>query len=259
MTRAARILIVDHDPVLQRSLTLLFTKHGYDVDRASTAHAAFAVLERRRPDLIVLDLGLPDLAVREACRRVRQASDVPIIVLSDQSHHQDRVSVLEEGADDYVSKPFNAEELMARVRVALRRVVSVADIGWLDLGALVIDFDRRRVRMGGSEIRLTPGEFGLLVFLARHPNRVLPRRAILTALWGKSAVDHPERLWALIARLRKKIEPDPGRPRYLLSDPWVGYRLFTGPDPPVAASVERAVRQRSRDFTRVCSPRGNRG
>ena len=169
-----------------------------------------------------------------------------------RSQHQDEVWVLEEGADDHVSQPFNAKGFVARVRVALRQAVRVDEIGRLDLGALVIDFDRRRVQLGGNDIRLTPGEFGLLVFLARQPNRVLPRRAILTALWGKSAIDHPERLWALMARLRKKIEPDPERPRYLLSDPWVGYRLFTGPDPPVAATVRRAERQRARALTRVC-------
>jgi two-component system, OmpR family, KDP operon response regulator KdpE len=141
---------------------------------------------------------------------------------------------------------------MAPVRVALRRVASVDDTGWLDLGALVIDFDRRRVRLDGNEIRLTPGEFGLLVFLARHPNRVLPRRAILTAIWGKLAIDRPDRLWTLIKRLRKKIEPDPERPRYLLTDPWVGYRLVTEP---VTSTVKRAVRQRSRDLTQECSPK----
>jgi two-component system KDP operon response regulator KdpE len=243
MTRAARILIVGHDPLLQRSLTRFFMKHCYDVDRASTAHAAFAVLEHHRPDLIVLDLGLPELDGPEVSRRVRQVPDVPIIVLSDQSHYREEVS-LEQGADDYVSKPFNTEELLARVRGALRRVASLDDTGCLDLGALVIDFNRRRVRLGGNEIRLTPGEFKLLVLLSRNPNRIVPRRVILTAIWGKPGVNYPERLWALIARLRKKIEPDPERPRYLLSDPWVGYRLVTEPDPARAPTVERAVRQR---------------
>src|SRR5271169_126051 len=143
MTRAARILLVGHDPVLQRSLRRFFIKHCYDVDRASNAHAAFALLEHHRPDLIVLDFELPELEGPELCRRVRRVSDVPIIVLSDQS--LDEVS-LEQGADDYVSKPFNTEELLARVRAALRRVASLDDTGRLDLGALVIDFDRRRVQ-----------------------------------------------------------------------------------------------------------------
>jgi two-component system KDP operon response regulator KdpE len=250
MARTPRILIVHHDPLLKKSLSLFFMKQGYDVDRASTAHEAFAVLQHHRPVLIVLDLRLPDLDGRTVCSRVRQTSDVPIIVLSDKSDYQDKVSALEQGADDYVSEPFNAEELVARVRLALRRVAS-ENTGCLDLGALVIDFDRRRVTVGGNKIRLTPSEFELLVLLARHPNHVLPRRGILTAIWGKPAIGRPERLWALIARLRRKIEPDPERPRYVLSDPWVGYRLVTEPDPPVASAVNRAVLQERAQKTRT--------
>ena len=231
MARTARILVVYHDSLLQRNLTLLFMKLGYEVDRASTGHAAFTALEHHRPDLIVLDLGLPDLDGRDVCRRVRQSSDVPIIALSDKCHYTDTVSALDQGADDYLSEPFHAEELVARVRVVLRRAARTTDTVLLERGNLVLDFDRRLVRRGESEIRLTPREFELLAFLARDPNRVLPRRAILTAIWGQAAIDRPERLWALIARLRKKIEPDPERPRYLLSDPWVGYRLVAAPDP----------------------------
>ncbi len=234
MTRAARILIVDDDPLLQKSLTLFFMMQGYDVDSATTARAAFESIERQRADLIVLDLGLPDADGREVCRKIRQGSDVPIIVLSAKSGEQDKVSALEQCADDYVSKPFNSDELLARVRVALRRVSSVNDIGRLDRGALVIDFDRRRVLLGSHEVRLTPKEFELLVFLARHPNRVLPHRAILMAIWGEHAIDRPEQLWALMTKLRKKIEPEPEHPRYLLSEPWVGYRFVTDLDEPEA-------------------------
>jgi two-component system KDP operon response regulator KdpE len=232
VTRSARILIVDDDPLLQKSLTLFFMMQGYDVEGATTARAAFESLDRQRPDLIVLDLGLPDLEGREVCKRIRQASDVPIIVLSAKSGEQDKVSALEQGADDYVSKPFNSDELLARVRVALRRVSSVNDTGRLDRGALVIDFDRRRVVLGKGEVRLTPKEFELLVFMARHPNRVLPHRTILMAIWGEHAIDRPEQLWALVTKLRKKIEPEPEHPRYLLSEPWVGYRFVTELDTP---------------------------
>jgi two-component system KDP operon response regulator KdpE len=239
VTRAARILIVDDDPLLQKSLTLLLMMQGYDVESATTARAAFEALDRHRPELIVLDLGLPDLDGLEVCTRIRQTSDVPIIVLSAKAGEQDKVAALEQGADDYVSKPFNSEELLARVRTALRRVASVADTGRLDFGTLAIDFDRRRVLMGSNEIRLTPKEFELLVFLARHPNRVLPHRTILMAIWGEHAIDRPEQLWALVTKLRRKIEPDPERPRYLLSEPWVGYRFATEPDP--VAVVKRGV------------------
>jgi two-component system KDP operon response regulator KdpE len=238
VTRAARILIVDDDPLLQKSLALFFLTQGYDVDSAMTAAAAFEAIERHRPDLIVLDLGLPGIDGLAVCRQVRQASDVPIIVLSARSGDQDKVSALEQGADDYVCKPFNSEELLARVRAALRRVASVPDTGRLDRGALVIDFDRRRVVLGGRDIRLTPKEFELLVFLARHPNRVLPHRTILMAIWGEHAIDRPEQLWALVTKLRKKIEPDPERPRYLLSEPWVGYRLATEPDRASVSATE---------------------
>ena len=243
MTRAARILIVDDDPLLQNSLTLFFMTQGYDIDSATTAQAAFDAIERHRPDLIVLDLGLPDLDGLEACRRVRQASDVPIIVLSARSGDQDKVSALEQGADDYVCKPFNSQELLARVRAALRRGANVTETGRLDRGTLVIDFDRRRVLLGGQEIRLTPKEFELLVFLARHPNRVLPHRTILMAIWGEHAIDRPEQLWALVTKLRKKIEPDPERPRYLLSEPWVGYRLATEPDRATVSVTHQEVQR----------------
>jgi two-component system KDP operon response regulator KdpE len=182
--------------------------------------------------LIVLDLGLPDRDGREVCAYVRQECDVPIIVLSARVGDQDKVAALETGADDYMTKPFSSDELLARVRVALRRAVNTSDTGRLDRGALVVDFDRRRVLVGTKEVRLTPKEFDLLVYLARHPNRVIPHRTILTAIWGERAVDRPEQLWALVTKLRKKIEPDPERPRYLLSEPWVGYRLATDPTRP---------------------------
>jgi two-component system, OmpR family, KDP operon response regulator KdpE len=242
VTRAARILIVDDDPLLQKSLTLFFMMQGYDVDGVTSAQSAFDAIDRRRPDLIVLDLGLPDLDGLEVCKRVRQSSDVPIIVLSAKSGDRDKVAALEQGADDYVSKPFNSEELLARVHAALRRVSSVTDTGRLDRGTLVIDFDRRRVLLGGNEIRLTPKEFELLVFLARHPNRVLPHRAILMAIWGEHAIDRPEQLWALVTKLRKKIEPDPEHPRYLMSEPWVGYRLVTEANEATAPGPERIAR-----------------
>jgi two-component system KDP operon response regulator KdpE len=225
--RAARVLIVDDDPLLQKSLALFLTLRGYEVESATTAHDAIAAFELRRPDLIVLDLGLPDRDGSEVCLRVRQESAVPIIVLSARGADRDKVSALEQGADDYISKPFSSDEFLARVRVALRRGFHASGTGRLDRGGLVIDFDRRRVLVGANEVRLTPKEFELLVYLARRPNRVIPHRIILTAIWGERAVDRPEQLWALVTKLRRKIEPDPERPRYLLSEPWVGYQLAT--------------------------------
>jgi two-component system KDP operon response regulator KdpE len=227
--RAARILIVDDDPLLQQSLGLFLKMRGYEVEGAMTGYEALEAFARHRPDLIVLDLGLPDRDGSNVCLRVRQDSAVPIIVLSARGNDQDKVTALEQGADDYISKPFSADEFLARVRVALRRDFHASGTGRLDRGGLIIDFDRRRVVVGANEIRLTPKEFELLVYLARHPNRVLPHREILVAMWGERAADRPEQLWALVTKVRKKIEPDPDHPRYLLSEPWVGYQLVTEP------------------------------
>ena len=184
------------------------------------------MFEARTPDLIVLDLGLPDLEGTEVCRRIRTKSQVPIIVLR-HGRPKPKGARARAGADDYVTKPFGAEELVARIRVALRRLASAAsaETGVFRAGALTIDYDRRRLLRDDLEIRLTPKEFELLSLLARNHDRVLTHRAILKAVWGANAVEQPEHLWTLVAQLRKKIEPDPSHPKYLLSEPWVGYRF----------------------------------
>jgi two-component system KDP operon response regulator KdpE len=229
MTHTERILLVDDETAIQRSVGLLLRGRGYDVQAAATGREALAMFAAQPPDLVVLDLGLPDIEGTEVCRRMRLESKVPIIVLSARGAERDKVNALEIGADDYVTKPFGPEELVARVRVALRRVSSDerAESGQFDAGDLTIDYDRRRVLREGSEIRLTPKEFELLSLLARNHDRVLTHRAILKAIWGSNAVEQPEHLWTLIAQLRKKIEPDPTNPRYLLSEPWIGYRFAT--------------------------------
>ena len=192
---------------------------------------ALRVASERPPDLVVLDLGLPDLDGVEVCRRIRKVSTVPIIVLSARSNEVDKVAALDLGADDYVTKPFSPEELLARIRVALRRVFTgdEPEVGRLRVADLTIDFDRRRVTRADEEIRLTPKEFELLALFAHNPDRVLTHRTILKAIWGANAVGNPEHLWVLVGQLRKKIEPDPIHPQYLLSEPWVGYRLVTEP------------------------------
>ena len=230
MTQRSRVLLVDDEVAIQRAVGPLLRSRGYDVDIASTGTDALRMVEERPPDLIVLDLGLPDLEGTEVCRRVRAKSTVPIVVLSARGAEADKVSALDLGADDYVTKPFGPEELLARIRVALRRVTADdnAETGQFHAGDLTVDYDRRRVLRQDAEIRLTPKEFELLSLLARNHDRVLTHRAILKGVWGANAVDQPEHLWALVAQLRKKIEPDPGTPRYLLSEPWVGYRFSTG-------------------------------
>jgi two-component system KDP operon response regulator KdpE len=231
MTRTARILLVDDEVSIQRALAPLLRSRGYEVVVAGTGADALQIVATRAPDLIVLDLGLPDLEGTEVCRRIRAESQVPVIVLSARSGEGDKVSALDLGADDYVAKPFSPEELLARIRVALRRVFSEdeAEVGRVTFGDMTIDYDRRRVLRGDEEIRLTPKEFDLLSLLAKNPDRVLTHRAILKAVWGPNAVDQPEHLWVLVAQLRKKLEPDPGHPRYLVSEPWVGYRFVTEP------------------------------
>ena len=230
MTTSVRILLVDDEPAIQRAVGPLLRSRGYDVAIAGTGADALRQVAERPPDLIVLDLGLPDLEGTEVCRRVRLGSAVPIVVLSARGAEEDKVQALDLGADDYVTKPFGPEELLARIRVALRRRASAesTDAGTHTFGALVIDYDRRRVIRDGEEIRLTPKELELLSLLARNHDRVLTSRAILKAIWGANAVEQPEHLWTLVAQLRKKIEVDPANPRYLVSEPWVGYRFVSG-------------------------------
>jgi len=227
MVRAARVLVVDDELSIQRGLIPLLRSRGYQAERAMNAAAAITAFEHFPPDLIVLDLGLPDLEGSEVCRRIRAQSAVPIIVLSARGGEADKIAALDLGADDYVTKPFSPEELLARIRVALRRVFDShsLDSGKVVLGGLTIDFDRHRVQQGSDEIRLTPKEFELLSYFAKHPNRVLTHHTILTAIWGAHAADQPEHLWVLVGQLRKKIETDPARPKYLVTEPWVGYRF----------------------------------
>jgi two-component system KDP operon response regulator KdpE len=232
MTRPARILVVDDEPSIQRGLAPLLASRGYHVESAITGQAALNTFDQMPPDIVILDLGLPDLEGSEVCRRIRRRSQLPIIVLSARGAEADKIAALDLGADDYVTKPFGPEELVARIRVALRRVFDAnsTETGTLSHGDLTIDFDRRRVRRGSEEIRLTPKEFELLAHLARHPNRVLTHHTILTAIWGVHAADHPEHLWVLVGQLRKKIEVDAAHPRYLISEPWVGYRFVADHD-----------------------------
>jgi two-component system KDP operon response regulator KdpE len=231
MTRTARILIVDDEVSIQRAVAPLLRSQGYNVDIVGSGLEALTLLRTQPPDLVVLDLGLPDIAGTEVCRRIRGESAVPVVVLSARNAEADKVLALDLGADDYVTKPFGPDELLARIRVALRRVFSPASTpsGRVQVGDLIIDYDRRRVARGGDEVRLTPKEFELLALLARSADRVLTHRTILKAVWGPHAVDQPEHLWVLIAQLRKKIEPEPSHPRYLVSEPWVGYRFVTEP------------------------------
>jgi two-component system, OmpR family, KDP operon response regulator KdpE len=221
-----RILIVDDEPSILATMAPLLRARGYEVATATTGHAALEAVDRQPPQLVILDLGLPDLDGIEVCRRLREGRSVPILVLSARGAERDKVAALDAGADDYVTKPFGAEELLARVRAALRRAdAGTTAAGTIVRGDLSIDTDRRRVMRGGDELRLTPKEFELLVFFAQHSGRVLTHRTILKAIWGPNAVDQPEHLRVLVASLRRKLESDSAHPRYILTEPWVGYRF----------------------------------
>jgi two-component system KDP operon response regulator KdpE len=218
---------VDDETSIQVTLAQALKSRGFDVEVAKTGKEALRLAAERPPDLVILDLGLPDIEGTEVCRRIRETSSVPIIILSARGSENDKVAALDLGADDYVTKPFGPEELLARIRVWLRRSLAGdnPESGRQTIGDLTIDYDRHRLLRGEEELRLTPKEFDLLVFFARNPNRVLTHRAILKAVWGQNAVDQPQHLWVLVGQLRKKIEPDPANPTYLITEPWVGYRL----------------------------------
>lgn len=225
--RPAQVLLVDDEVSIQRAMAPLLRSRGYGVTVAGDGREALDAFERERPDLVILDLGLPDMDGGEVCRQIRDRADTPILILSARGAEKDKVAALDQGADDYVTKPFGPEELMARVRAALRRSFGREQTlhGRLQRGDLTIDFDRRRVHRAEVEIRLTPKEFELLTLLVTHGGRVLTHRAILKAIWGAHSADQPEHLRVLMGQLRRKIEPDPARPRYLLTEPWVGYRF----------------------------------
>jgi two-component system, OmpR family, KDP operon response regulator KdpE len=221
------ILLVDDELSIQRATATLLRSRGYAVAVAGTGAEALEVFERERPSLVIVDLGLPDIDGTVVCQRLRARADVPILVLSVRGEERSKVEALDAGADDYVTKPFGPEELLARVRAGLRRSLGRDQElhGRAEVGELVIDFDRRRVYRGDSEIRLTPKEFELLTVLAAHVGRVLTHRAILKALWGANGASQQEHLRVLVGQLRKKLETDPAHPRYVLTEPWVGYRF----------------------------------
>ena len=227
-----RVLVVDDEPNILAAMQPMLAARGYAVAVAMSGQAALAAIAREVPDVVVLDLGLPDMDGIEVCRLIREEQATPIIVLSARGAEADKVRALDAGADDYVTKPFGPEELLARVRAALRRAEPASSApARLVRGDLSIDREGHRVTRDGLEIRLTPKEMDLLLVLATRPGRVLTQRALLKAVWGPYAVDQPQQLRVLVGSLRKKIEPEPANPRYVVTEPWVGYRFAAPLDP----------------------------
>jgi two-component system KDP operon response regulator KdpE len=219
------VLVVDDDPQIAKLVTGILAGRGYDVQTASEAESAMASIAARCPALVITDLEMPGMNGIELCRRVRERSRVPIIVVSGNTDYQQEVVALDAGADDYLVRPLVADTLLARVRVALRRRTDMLETAAFGIGEFHIDFDDRRVRVSGQPVRLTPKEFDLFVYMARHPNRVLPHRTLLGAVWGEASEEQPEYLRVFMGQLRKKLETDPSNPRYLVTEPWVGYRF----------------------------------
>jgi len=221
----SRVLVVDDEPQITRVLRTVLTSQGYQVRTASEGESALANFTEFRPELVITDLYMPHMDGIELCRRIRAMSGVPIIVLSVKGEERSKVEALDSGADDYVTKPFGMDELLARVRAALRRSGADAEIASFEAGDFRVDLEGRRVHARGHEVRLTPKEFDLFVYMARHPNRVITHRTLLEAVWGEASQEQPEYLRVFMGQLRKKLEPDPSNPRYLVTEPWVGYKF----------------------------------
>lgn len=227
MSEALRILVVDDEAQIARVLRRSLAARGYEVQTAGDGEEALATFNSWPPDLVITDLSMPNMTGLELCRRLRAASRVPIIVLSVKGEERTKVAALDAGADDYITKPFGIDELLARVRAILRRVPATGDqqVTTLQAGDFQVDLEARSVRVRSAEVHLTPKEYELLVYLLRHPNKVLTHRTLLGAIWGGDYVEQTEYLRVFIGQLRKKIEADPAKPRYILTEPWIGYRF----------------------------------
>src|SRR5438876_9959397 len=224
-----RILVVDDEPQLTRVLLRSLTSNGYEVRIAGDGKFALQTFRDWPPALVITDLAMPNMDGLQLCRRVRELSQVPIIVLSVRGEEKTKVEALDAGADDYVTKPFGMGELLARVRAALRRSPETSEEQTIiEEGDFRVDLETREVHVAGKEIRLSPKEFDLLIYFIRHAGKVLTHRALLANIWGGDYTDQTEYLRVFIRHLRKKIEPDPAKPRYILTDPWVGYRFLAG-------------------------------
>jgi two-component system KDP operon response regulator KdpE len=226
MSQKSRILIVDDEPQIARVLRSGLSARGYETRVAGDGVSALETFGDWHPDLVVTDLSMPNMDGLTLCRKLREISRIPIIVLSVRGEERTKVEALDAGADDYVTKPFGIDELLARIRASLRRAPLTTDeTNILTTGDFYVDLDARQVKVRDQEIHLTPKEYDLLVFFLQHPGKVLTQRSLLGAVWGGDYTEQYEYLRVFVGQLRKKIEPDPSTPRYILTEPWVGYRF----------------------------------
>jgi len=226
MADKKRILVVDDEPQITRVLRTALTGSGYEVRTADDGHTGLRTAREWQPDLVITDVSMPNMSGIELCRQLRAESELPIIVLSVRGEEKTKVQALDAGADDYVTKPVGMDELLARVRRNLARIQATEDPAkrTLSVGDFKIDADAFRVSVKNNEVRLTPKEFELLLYLARHAGRVVTHRTLLFAIWGPNSLEQPEHLRVLVGQLRKKIDPSE-TPRYIITEPWVGYRF----------------------------------
>ncbi len=222
-----RILVVDDEPQIRRVLRTTLTSQGYEVHDARSGEQALDAIRDQRFDLVLLDMNMPGIGGLQACREIRQSSEAAVIMLTVRGTENDKVAALDAGADDYITKPFSTPELLARIRAALRRLPTLqsTEEQSIILDGVEINLATRRVLSKGQEVRLTPKEFDLLRYLVANPNAPIPHTKLLQAVWGPDYGDQVEYLRVFVNQLRKKIEPDPAHPRYLLTEPWVGYRF----------------------------------
>jgi two-component system, OmpR family, KDP operon response regulator KdpE len=225
-----RILVVDDESQITRVLRTSLTSQGYDIRAANDGETALEIMKDWTPDLVITDLSMPNMDGLELCRRLRPATKIPIIVLSVRGEEKTKVQALDAGADDYVTKPFGIEELLARVRANLRRAPAAENgqAALIEIGDFRIDLAAHKVTVHGREVHLTPKEFDLLTYLARHPGKVVTHRNLLSAIWGGQSTEQVEYLRVFVGQLRKKLEPETSSPRYIVTEPWVGYRFEPG-------------------------------
>lgn len=236
---AANILVVDDEPQIRRVLRSTLTAQGYVITDAKTGEDALESLRKERPDLVLLDMNMPGMGGIETCREIRRGSDAPIIMLTVRNAERDKVAALDAGADDYVVKPFGIEELLARIRAALRRFAPGDALPPFESKDLTINFEARQVTVRDHDVHLTPKEYDVLKHLVANQGKPLTHRRLLQAVWGPDYGEGTESLRVVINQLRKKLEVDPARPKYILTEPWVGYRF----QPPRASMAKSSARK----------------